>query len=223
MKTLYHYAHCPFCVRVRMAAGFLNIEYNSIVLPYDDEETPNKLMGKKMLPIFDFGDGKISNESLDIIKMLDVDNKLKNDLLDDESLLKRIETLLSKIGKPVHNLCMPYWIWTPEFDDKSRAYFQKKKEAKRGPFHLIVQNKQEHLRELALVLAEVKSQLNPFIMGENLTIIDVMVASHLWGMYVFPEFQFPADVHEYLQKVRSLTSFNYHEDFWSKENALKRK
>ncbi len=206
-----------------MALGFLKLEYNSIVLPYDDEETPIKLMGKKMLPIFDDGLGNISNESLDIIKDLDAKNLLKNDLLDDESLVKRIETLLSKIGSPVHNLCMPYWIWTPEFDNKSRAYFQAKKEAKRGPFHLIVQNKKEHLKELALVLSEIKGQLNPFIMGEHFTIIDIMVASHLWGMYVFPEFQFPADVHEYLQKVKSLTSFNYHEDFWASENALKRK
>ena len=37
---LYHYVHCPFCVRVRMILGFLQLPYQSIVLPYDDEVTP---------------------------------------------------------------------------------------------------------------------------------------------------------------------------------------
>ena len=48
---LYHYVHCPFCVRVRMALGHLKIPYESIVLPYDEEEIPLEMCQKKMLPI----------------------------------------------------------------------------------------------------------------------------------------------------------------------------
>ena len=68
---LYHYVHCPFCVRVRMAAGFLNTSYESIVVPYDDEATPINLTGKKMLPIWVNDKRLAQNESLDIIKNLD--------------------------------------------------------------------------------------------------------------------------------------------------------
>ena len=50
--------------------GFLRVSYESLVLDYDDEITPTKLTGKKMLPIFDFGD-LVINESIDIIKRLD--------------------------------------------------------------------------------------------------------------------------------------------------------
>jgi glutaredoxin 2 len=202
-----------------MALGFLNIEAESIVLSYADEKTPIELMNKKMLPIFDFGDGNVSNESLDIIKILDAKDLLNNKLLENKSDNDFIEELLTKIGKPVHNLCMPYWIWTPEFDDNSRAYFLKKKEAKRGPFNILAQNKKVHLIELAKVLADLRPKLKPFILGEEFSIADIMIASHLWGMYVLPEFQFPADIHEYLQKVRSLTKFNYHKDFWINEKV----
>ena len=59
---LYHYVHCPFCVRVRMGLGYLGINFESIVLAYDDEKTPVKLTGKKMLPILVSDDGKAHNE-----------------------------------------------------------------------------------------------------------------------------------------------------------------
>ena len=68
MHTLYHYIHCPFCLRVRMAYGFFKIPYKSIVLDYSEEKIPIDLCGKKMLPIASFPDGKLLNESLDIIK-----------------------------------------------------------------------------------------------------------------------------------------------------------
>ena len=40
---LYHYVHCPFCVRVRLALGFLNIPFESHVIAYDDEEKVTEL------------------------------------------------------------------------------------------------------------------------------------------------------------------------------------
>lgn len=215
---LYHYVHCPFCVRVRMAMGFLKIPYESIVLPYDDEKTPVDLCQVKMLPIVDTGDGFVSNESLDIIAHLDKENFLKTkDLLRDEDALNGINELLNEIGAPVHNLAMPYWIWTREFDENSRRYFVDKKAKKRGPFHELAQKKEEFLEQLPPIFAKIQSLLGPYYQGEQLSIYDVMIASHLWGLYVIPEFQFPTDLHRYLQSISNLCSFNYHEDFWRKE------
>lgn len=209
---LYHYVHCPFCVRVRLALGFLQISFESIVVPYDDEETPVKLTGKKMLPIMAFDDGTIMNESLDIIKKLDPNNLLKNQLMNLHQ--EEFNALLERIGKPVHNLCMPYWIWTPEFNQNSRNYFQKKKEVKRGPFAKLIHQKEEFIAELDLILAGLENDLKPFYKNDELTILDIALAAHLWGMYIFPEFQFSPKIHNYLQKVKRQCAFEYHGDFW---------
>lgn len=205
---LYHYIHCPFCLRIRMAAGFLGISYESKVLPYDDEATPIELMGKKMLPIAEV-DGNISNESLDIIKMMDKGNLLKSDLFDSE-----IDQLLSKLGSDVHSMAMPYWIWTPEFDKKSREYFQKKKEVKRGPFKDLVKNKKKFADSLNKNLTNIEKYLTEFYKSPEISILDIALASHLWGMYIVPEFQFSPVVHKYLQRIKELTKFDYHEDYW---------
>jgi glutaredoxin 2 len=210
MYKLYHYVHCPFCIRVRMAAGFLKLSFESIVLPYNDEATPLSLMNKKMLPIFEFADGDLSNESLDIIKRLDKDDLLKNSSSGEEEL----DSLLGKIGSDLHSLCMPYWMFTPEFNNESREYFQTKKEVKRGPFKKLIQDKEVYLKGLEKTLREVESKLTPFYKGNSLSIHDIMLASHLWCMYIFPEFQFSKKMHSYLQEVKAQTKFEYHEDFW---------
>jgi glutaredoxin 2 len=209
---LYHYVHCPFCVRVRLALGYLQLAYDSNVVPYNDEETPTKLTGKKMLPIMAFDDGTVMNESLDIINKLDSNNLLKNELMITHQ--EEINALLDRIGKPVHNLCMPYWIWTPEFNEQSREYFQKKKEIKRGPFKNLIHQKEEFIAELDLILAGLENDLRPFYQNNEMTILDIALAAHLWGMYIFPEFQFSPKIHQYLQKIKRQCAFDYHADFW---------
>jgi len=215
MSKLYHYVHFPFCVRIRMAAGFLKTPYESIVLAYDDEKTPIDLIQKKMLPIFEFKNGNVSNESLEIIKCLDKDNKLFN-YKRDQGKLDDFNQYLNTLGSPVHSLTMPYFIYTPEFNDSSRKYFLKKKEQKRGPFHLLVQKQNQLIEKVNRELSILENNLDPFYDSDKLTLIDVLLASHLWGLYIVPEFQFTEKWHSYLQKVKSLTKFNYHEDFWNK-------
>ncbi|MBK26739.1 MAG: hypothetical protein CME70_22250 [Halobacteriovorax sp.] len=211
MIKLYHYVHCPFCVRVRLGLGFLGLKFESIVLPYDDEETPIKLMNKKMLPIVEFENGDLSNESLDIIKRIDKENLLSNEGSSDQEL----EELLSRIGSDVHSLCMPYWMWTPEFNKESRDYFQKKKEIKRGPFNKLIQDKEKYLSSFNETTKIIETKLTPYYQSESFTIKDIMLASHLWGMYIFPEFQFSKKIHSYLQEIKKITNFEYHEDFWN--------
>jgi len=196
-----------------MGMGLMGIEYESIVLPYDDETTPLKLTGQKMLPILEISSGNAINESLIILKKFDV-----KDILNWSLLLKssnEIDELINKIGPPVHSLCMPYWIWTPEFDPNSRKYFQQKKEIKRGPFKKLIQNKGLYFFELDNILVnELEVNLCPFYKSSTLSIIDIMIASHLWGIYIFPEFQFSPAIHNYMQSIKSLTHFDYHQDFW---------
>lgn len=217
---LYHYVHCPFCVRVRMALGHLKIPYESIVLPYDEEEIPLDLCQKKMLPILKWEDGSAQNESLEIIEKLDKKNLLQMELLKDEKKRKEVEDLLDRFASPVHNLCMPYWIWTPEFDETSRAYFRNKKEKKRGPLKDLIQRKSEFFKELEPVINDLLAELDPYYKSPFLTIFDIMIASHLWGMYIFPEFQFKKGVHAYLQDIKNQCAFDYHRDFFSPSNIV---
>ncbi len=197
-----------------MAFGFLGTQWESQPTHYHDEKTPIDLTGVKMLPIVQFDDGTAMNESLDIIKKIDSKDLLKNTQLENVELKKEVEDLLDEFAGPVHNLCMPYWVWTKEFNEESRKYFQEKKEKKRGPFHLLVQNRKEYLVQLPPLFDKLKTNLVPFYKSSELTILDIMIASHLWGLYVHPDFQFPSQVHEYLQRVKSECKFDYHEDLW---------
>lgn len=211
--TFYHYVHCPFCVRVRMAAGLLQTPYKSVVVPYDDEETPVKLTGKKMLPIMVI-DGKAMNESLDIMAAIDKKNVLNIAKLNSDTNFVPFNELLNKLGTNVHNLAMPYWIYTPEFNDSSRKYFQNKKEQKRGPFKDLVKKKETFINDISKDLAEVAQDLKPFYRSDVFTVYDILLAAHIWGLYVVPEFQFEEKIHQYLQKVKEHCHFDYHQDFW---------
>ncbi len=196
-----------------MALGLLGIQYESIVLSYDDEQTPIDLMNKKMLPIFQWNEQMISNESLDIIKMLDKENILEMNEV-NSSDFKNFEELLNLLGSNIHSLCMPYWIWTPEFNDESRSYFQQKKELKRGPFKELIQNKEKYLAPLLNDLRKIEEDIDIYYKSDELSIYDICLASHLWGLYIFPEFQFSDKLHQYLQRIAYKCHFDYHQDFW---------
>jgi glutaredoxin 2 len=211
--TLYHYVHCPFCVRVRLALGHLNLPFQSVVVPYDDEATPLKLTGKKMLPILAHPT-RVLNESLDIIELIDEQNKLRTKEITNAPEFKELEAYLNFLGSPIHSLAMPYWIWTPEFNDQSRSYFQKKKEEKRGPFQQLVKNRTKFIANLEAEWPLLEKELSPFYRSSTFGLPDILLAAHLWGLYVVPEFQFPPAIHLYLQRVKELCHFDYHEDFW---------
>eukprot|EP00406_Dinophysis_acuminata_P060730 CAMPEP_0179280070 /NCGR_PEP_ID=MMETSP0797-20121207/36439_1 /TAXON_ID=47934 /ORGANISM="Dinophysis acuminata, Strain DAEP01" /LENGTH=322 /DNA_ID=CAMNT_0020988717 /DNA_START=3 /DNA_END=971 /DNA_ORIENTATION=- len=72
---LYVYDHCPFCVRVRLALGILQVPHRLVFLENDDVDTPTALVGKKISPIWVDGDGAMA-ESLDIIAKIDTEKKI---------------------------------------------------------------------------------------------------------------------------------------------------
>lgn len=212
--TLYHYNHCPFCIRVRMAAGYLGIHYDKKLLRYDDEQTPMKLSGTKMLPIWVNENGNGINESLDIISLIDVENRFETKKTLSSPEWKSFEENLNKASSYVHSLAMPYFMYTKEFDDKSRAFFQRKKEEKRGPFEVLVKNRGLFEKELNELLVEIEKDITPFYKSTSMRLFDVVLASHLWGLYVVPEFQFTPKLHAYLQKVKAECNFDYQGELW---------
>lgn len=222
MITLFHYIHCPFCVRVRLALGLLKTSFNSVVLDYDDEETPIKMTGDKMLPIVKL-EGQYLNESLDIIKTIDRKNILLNELIESRDNKIELSCLLEELGKSIHSLCMPYWVWTPEFTDSSRKYFREKKEIKRGHLADLMSKKSVFLNDLDKTLTKLEDHLMPFYNYKKITIMDIMIASHLWGMFIFPEFRFSDKIYNYLITIKKQTNFNYHEDYYQHQYWDKQK
>ncbi|MCB9094850.1 MAG: glutaredoxin 2 [Halobacteriovoraceae bacterium] len=216
MHNLYHYLHCPFCIRVRLVLGYLNIPYKSVVLPYDDEKTPLELSGKKMLPIMTFSSGETINESLDIIERLDRDQKLKLKEIIHSPQFENFDSLLNKLGKNIHAMAMPYFIFTPEFTESSRNYFRAKKEAYKGPFSDLVAKRSEFENALQKDLLDLEKNLEPYYFSQTISLYDLLLASHLWGMYVVPEFQFSTKIHDYLMGIKKICHFNYHKDCWEK-------
>jgi glutaredoxin 2 len=211
---LYHYVHCPYCIRVRLALGYLGYQYSSVVVPYDDEKTPVVLAGVKMLPILVI-DKKAMNESLDIISKIDKNGYFKVEKITATPDYRNFDHYINKLGSNIHSLTIPYWIYTPEFNEKSREYFQRNKEVKRGPFKLLVKNRPQFESDLMKDLLELSEKIHPFFQQDNFSLYDLLLASHLWGLYIVPEFQFPEKIHIYLQKVKAICHFNYHEDFWN--------
>lgn len=211
---LFHYIHCPFCLRVRFALGYLGIPFKSNVVSYDDEKTPVELTGVKMLPIIKSGN-TVMNESLDIIQFLDKENKLSTTQYISNERFNSLNERLNLISSPLHSLAMPYWIYTAEFTPTAREYFQKKKEQKRGPFRELLKKQVIYLKDLTEKLAPLENEILDFYQGNEFTLYDILIASHLWGMYVVPEFQFSPKMHDYLQRVKNICHFNYHEDFGS--------
>jgi len=211
MMKLYHYVHCPFCVRVRLACDFLSIKYESIVLTYDDEKTPISLSGKKMLPILLDGKNAI-NESLEIIKFLDSEDSLNQKFYLTNK--PYVDKVLEKIGFDIHSLAMPYWVYTPEFDEESRMYFKNKKEVKRGAFNHLVLNRETYIKSLISTLEEVDINIDGFFLSRKFSILDILLYSHLVAGYVVPGMNFTQKISEYMQRVENDTGFQYHSDFW---------
>lgn len=68
---LYVYEHCPFSSRARMIFGLKDLPFDMSVIMEGDEDTPNRLVGRKVVPILQKDDGSHMAESMDIVRHVD--------------------------------------------------------------------------------------------------------------------------------------------------------
>lgn len=214
MITLYQYLHCPYCIRVRMTLGLLNIPYHSIILPYSDEITPIQLTGKKMAPFIKKEDGTYLNESLDIMEYLDELHVLKIPTTKKTDTFLQAENFITTISTPLFNLLMPFYLNGKEFSDQDKIYFQRQKEIKRGPFHKLVQRRKEFIGEINIQLENLYQHLRPYYQSSHVGLCDILIASHLWGMYLAHTYRVPSKLNDYLQSISSECRFVYDTDLW---------
>lgn len=194
---LYVYDHCPYCVRARMPFGLKNIPFELVILSNDDEDTPVRMIGQKMLPILEDTDG-FMGESLDIVRKLD---RLGGPRLFDGQPNPAIIDWIEKWNPIVNGLVIPRTpdpIY-PEFHSASaRAYFTRKKEATFGNFAELLARTETFKDELAQGF----DALDPLLPDpEGASIDDILLFPILRSLAVVPDLTMPASVVAYAERM----------------------
>jgi glutaredoxin 2 len=195
-----------------MIFGLKNIKFNLQFLLNDDETTPIKMIGQKIVPILQKEDGTFMPESLDIIEYVDtlyppklIKNKSKqNTKLDDWS---------SEAGYFISRLAMPRWpqVNFQEFaTQSSRDYFIKKKEAYMGSFTEHINNTDEYIKKLEPMLLNLEKMLfsTEYASKRELTEDDIILFPKLRSLSVVKNVHFPEKIMHYMQTMSAKSGVN---------------
>lgn len=199
---LYHYDHCPFCVRARMIIGLRGLDVAQVALANDDEATPIGLVGKKMVPILVKDDGTAMGESLGIVRYLD--EYAGGEHLDD-AIRPAVQAWLDKVNTYSNQLLSPrsVRIGLPEFATESaRAYFTAKKSAAYGDFA-------ENLARTDELLARLHADLPALVplvastehLGTRLGYEDIITFPLLRNLTMVKGVQYPSAVQRYVETM----------------------
>ncbi len=210
---LYVYDHCPYCVKARMIFGFKNIPFELVTLLNDDEETPIRMIGAKMVPILEHAPNTYMPESMDIIRFVDASDHApvltgaQNDA---------IAAWLSESRDYVYKLAMPRWVEAPleEFATPSaQAYFTRKKEAMIGAFD-------EQMARSADYIAQANAHLHalaplitsPQAVNGTLSDDDIHLFATLRSLSIVKGIDWPDTVDAYRHHIADASGIPLHDD-----------
>ena len=212
MLTLYHYDHCPYCVKARMIFGLKGVSFQLKALSYDDEKTPRSFIGAKMLPILQT-EKEYMPESLDIIRYIDENfQKPVVDWRESADLKEWFE----KCGDLHYFLAMPRWVKAPleEFKTpQSQKYFQEKKEGYTGPFEKALKDTDKLLTHLSPRLKELNDLLTesaPFFKENRLSVNDFHLFAYLRSLSIVRDISFPEKVRSYMDTLSRKSKVSLH-------------
>lgn len=218
MMKLYVYDHCPYCVKARMIFGFKDVPLELVTLLNDDEFTPTRLIGQKLVPILTCEDGTHMPESLDIVEYIDTN-------YGDEPLLvgqerAEIADWLAGVREYSHALTMPRWVKAPleEFATQgARDYFTAKKEAYIGPFAEQLENSDALIAQAETHLAQldglIQSPDSISSIAGVLSLDDIHVFTALRGLTIVKGLDFPTHVQAYVQRMAHRTGIPLYTNF----------
>ena len=194
---LYIYDHCPFCVRARMAAGLFGADVEEVVLANDDEATPIGMIGAKQVPILQKEDGSFMGESLDVVRDLNREGRLKDETRPE------IQSWLDKVGEYNLKLVQPRVIKLrlPEFETPEAVkYFTDKKEKSIGSFAANLEKTGQYVQRLNGDLAELETLMTEGGAGLNgeIGMEDILVFPILRNLTVVRGVEWPQKVMDYL-------------------------
>ncbi|WP_239324336.1 glutaredoxin 2 [Snodgrassella gandavensis] len=211
---LYLYDHCPYCVRVRMIFGKKIVPVENIYLLNDDEDTPNKLIGTKIVPILVKDDGSAMGESLDIVHYID---QLAGDTLLNSTVRPEIEGWIKIVDTYRNFLTLPRCISInlPEFATQSAIdYFVNKKTAIYGDFQQHLLNSQTYIERLNADLIA----LSPLLISDHgangiFGMEDILLFPLLRNLTMVKGVEWTAPVLDYMHSISRITRiplFNDH-------------
>ena len=201
---LYYYDHCPFCVRARIAAGLLGADVEDVVLANDDEATPIGMIGAKQVPILQKEDGSFMGESLDVVRYLDREGRLKDETRPE------IQAWFDKVGgyntKLVHPRVVK--IGLPEFETPEAVkYFTDKKEKSIGSFAANLEKTGQYVQRLNGDLAELETLMTENGAGLNgeIGMEDILVFPILRNLTVVRGVEWPQKIMDYLLRMSEVS------------------
>lgn len=211
MLTLYHYDHCPYCVKARMIFGLKHIPFQLKALLYDDEITPHSFIGAKMLPILKT-EKEYMPESLDIVRY--VDDHFNRPLVNwrEDTQLNQ---WLDKCGDNSYFLAMPRWVKAPLEEFKtpsSREYFQRKKEQHIGPFPEALNNTKSLIEEMEECLKELETLFSnkDKYWKSQLSVNDFHLFAYLRMLSIVKDISFPEKVASYMKTLSEESKLPLH-------------
>ncbi|HHE3650147.1 GrxB family glutaredoxin [Pasteurella multocida] len=203
---LYAYDHCPYCVRAMMIFGLKNIPFKKHVLLNDDEETPIRLVGKKVVPILVKEDGTAMPESLDIVKYIDTHY---GEPILQTAVRPEIEALLAEITSYSNYLLMPRFVKLDlaEFATQSAIdYFTKKKTDYVGDFTQHFTNTPTYLARLTQDLEKLSAlMVGETSLNQHLSFEDILVFPLLRNLTCVKGLRFPARLEKYIKRLSELS------------------
>lgn len=206
---LYIYDHCPFCIKARMIFGLKNIPVELNVLANDDDATPTRMIGQKMVPILQKDDSRYMAESIDIVHYVD---KIDGKPLLTGKKNPAIEEWLRKVNSYVNHLLLPRFAKSAfaEFSTPSaRKYFTEKKEAMIGSFA-------DHLSHSAGLTKKISDDLRamdklivkPNAVNGELSEDDIQLFPLLRNLTLVAGITWPTRVADYRDNMAKQTQIN---------------
>jgi glutaredoxin 2 len=209
---LYVYDHCPFCVKARAIFGLANIPFELVILLNDDEDTPTRMIGKKMAPILDH-EGRYVPESMDIVAY--IDRLAGGDTLAGPQN-PQIAAWISNATEPLYRLAMPRWAASPlpEFaTDEARAYFTRNKEKAIGSFAGHVAKSGEYIGRLNRQLLELEPLIqSPDAVNGTVSEDDIHLFATLRAMSIVEGIVYPPSIEAYRKRMALATDIALHDD-----------
>lgn len=206
---LYIYDHCPFCIKARMIFGLKNIPVELNVLANDDDDTPTRMIGQKMVPILQKDDSRYLPESMDIVHYVD---KLDGKPLLTGKKNPAIDEWLRKVNRYANHLLLPRFAQSAfgEFSTPSaRKYFTEKKEAMIGSFA-------DHLAHSAGLIKKISDDLRaldklivqPNGVNGELSEDDIQLFPLLRNLTLVAGINWPTRVADYRDNMAKQTQIN---------------
>ena len=197
---LYIYEHCPYCIRVLTGFRLKRMPVELIHLDNDDEDTPRRMVGRKIVPILEDGDGFMA-ESLDILHKID---GLSEPRLFGRAPRHETMAWIELWKATIYGLVLPR-VADPVFPEfrrqEARAAFRQKKELSYGSFDLLLERTGELKSEMERGLAD----LVPNLPLEKPGMDDIMLFPFLRSLSIVPELDLPDRVVAYRDRMMRLT------------------